>query len=146
MKIYLAGAMGCYGAEAKYPKIWRDEAKNWFANYTDKVTAISPVDYYAYGSEYQKTEREIMNFDLHNVKISDLILVNLLRINESPGTIQEVFYAWNLKIPVIGFIKTPTEDYKYDIHPWLYEQINRIEYGKDAMEKALHHIRDYYIL
>lgn len=147
MKIYLAGAMGCYGEDAQYPKKWRDEVKIWFYKYSDKVTVISPVDYYPCGCKDKKTEREVMNFYLNKVRNSDLILVNLLRIKESPRTIQEIFYAWILKIPVIGFINTyigTEDDYKKNIHPWLFEQIDRIETGKDAMDKAISYIRDYY--
>lgn len=34
VRIYLAGAIGCYGVGAEYPKLWRKMASEWFEIYS----------------------------------------------------------------------------------------------------------------
>lgn len=147
-KCYLAGAITCYGELADYPKRWRDEAKKWFSRNIENIMAISPMDYYLPSEHLHKTESEAMRFDLRKVEESDVILVNLERINESVGTIQEIFNAWVHNKAIIGFYES-TETLSEDkvsksFHPWLYEQIDRIETGKYAMHNAMEYIRNYY--
>lgn len=140
--IYLAGAMGCYGAFAEYPKKWRNDVKEYFKKYSDNFICISPTDYFEIGSNYHKTEREPMNFDLRKVRESDVVLVNLKDLDKSTGTSDEIFYAWMRGMPVIGFLEEGDEK---DVHPWKRDvQIDRIEYGKDSMQKAMEYIKNYY--
>lgn len=140
--LYLAGAMGCYGAFAEYPKKWRNDVKKYFEKYSDDFVCISPTDYYEIGANYHKTDRETMCFDLRKVRESDVVLVNLKDLDKSLGTSDEILYAWMRGTPVIGFLEEGTEK---DIHPWKRdEQIERIEIGKDSMLKAMEYIRNYY--
>lgn len=146
--IYLAGAIGCYGAGTEYPMAWRKRATEWFAIYSGyaydyNFSCIDPTQYYEYGKDYHKSEKEIMLFDLRKVKSSDIVLVNLKDIAKSPGTINEIFYAWINNIPVVGFLETDGKE-DIDLHPWITEQIDRIEVGENAMKKAMVYIRDYY--
>ena len=56
------------------------------------------------------------------------------------------FYAYMLGKPIIGFLEddiTGDSIIKY-VHEWKYEQIDRIETGKDALEKACDYIKNYY--
>ena len=139
--IYLAGAMGCYGAFAEYPKKWRDDVKEYFKKYSDNFTCISPTDYFEIGANYHQSEKEVMRFDMRKVRESDIVLVNLKDLNLSLGTSDEILYAFIRGIPVIGFSEEGNES---DIHAWKIEQIDRIEYGKDSMQKAMEYIRNYY--
>ena len=73
-----------------------------------------------------------------------MLLVNLKDIEKSPGTIDEVFYAWLNNIPVIGFLDFVNGAEGIELHPWIKEQIDRIETGENAMKKAMEYIKDYY--
>lgn len=140
LKVYTAGAMSCYG-NSDYPKTWRGVVSDWFNRYTNNIKCIHPTDYYEIGKDYHKSEREVMRFDLRNVRLSDVLLVNLKDLDKSIGTCDEIFYAYIKGIPVIGFYEEGTEK---DIHPWKIEEIDRIETGKDALLNSLKYIRDYY--
>lgn len=149
VRIYLAGAIGCYGAGAEYPKIWREMAMKWFDIYSKHTygydfRCINPIRYYEYGKDYHKSDREVMMFDLRKVESADVILVNLKDIEKSPGTIDEIFNAWKNNIPVIGFLETEEELKDIGLHPWIKEQVDRIEIGQNAMKKAMAYIKDYY--
>lgn len=142
--------MGCYGPNAEYPVKWRREVKEWFKNNcNNQVKVINPTDFYEYGSNHHKTEKEIMRFELGILEKCDIVLVNLKDLNKSLGTSDEIKHAYDHNIPIIGFIETENELvgkqlYQF-VHPWKVEQIMRIETGKDAMVKAMEYIRDYYI-
>lgn len=154
-KIYLAGAIGCYGENNEYPREWRKQACEWFEIYSSYAygydfLCINPMDYYEYGKDYHKTEREVMLFDLRKLLSCDLVLVNLTDIEKSPGTIGEIMYAWIKNIPIVGFMESDEVINNDNIvkngllHPWIYEQIDRIETGTNAQKKAMGYIKDYY--
>lgn len=146
-QVYLAGAMEAYG-DGNEAKIWRQEAEQCFYCCDTNFRAISPVDYYVYSEQYHKNDSEIFRFDLHKIKQSDVVLVNLENIRKSIGTSDEILYAYMNDIPVVGFLETPyelnEEEIIKEIHPWKYIQINRIETGKDAMKKAIEYLTFYY--
>ena len=149
VRIYLAGAIGCYGVGAEYPKLWRKMASEWFEIYSGYAYdydfyCIDPTRYYEYGRDYHKSEKEVMMFNLRKVESADVILVNLKDIEKSPGTIDEVFDAWKNNIPVIGFLETENTTDDIVLHSWIRNQIDRIETGENAMKKAMIYIKDYY--
>lgn len=148
VKIYLAGAMGCYGSKDDEAKKWREEVKQYFFRWGEPYRVISPMDYYCYSSDDSKKPSETMRFDLRKVKESNLILVNLKDLDKSLGTSDEIFYAYMQGIPVVGFLQTEKELEESKVmnivHSWKYEQIDRIETGKNAMEKAIDYIKVYY--
>lgn len=134
-------------AGTNYAKEWREECKKWFAENCENVKCISPVDYYNYGNNESKTGLEIMRFDLNKVKNSDLILVDMNCLRKTIGTNDEIFYAYMLGKPIIGFIDNEVNGMELEnlIHPWKFWQTARIEVGQDAMKKAMLHIKDYYL-
>lgn len=148
MEIYLAGAMACYGSESDEAKKWCEKAKEYFFRWGESCRIISPVDYYSIGSDDSKNPSEVMRFDLRKVREADLVLVNLKDLDKSLGTSDEIFYAYMRGIPVIGFLETKDElsetEVQETVHPWKYEQIDRIETGEDAMDKAITYIIGYY--
>lgn len=144
-KVYLAGAMQCFGKDSYKAKEWRDKVKKYFEDCCECFEIISPTDYYEYGTKRHKTEREVMRFDLRKVKEADVILVNLDNIRDSLGTSDEILYAYINGKTIIGFLSHEVDD-EYTImnliHPWKYEQIDRIETGKHSMEQAMEYIKN----
>lgn len=145
IKVYLAGAMEAYHNTDKAEK-WRKNVKEYFDKYSSDIKTIDPTKYYVCGKNYHKTDREVFRFDLHKVRTSDLILVNLNDIRKSIGTCIEVYEAHKNDIPVIGFLDNELVLDKMIklIHPWIYCCVDRIETGTDSMERACGYIIDYY--
>lgn len=109
----------------------------------EDITLVSPTDYYEIGENYYQSETEVMRFDLRIVKEPDIVLVNLRDLHSSLGTSDEILYAFISGKSVIGFIEDKEE--VKNIHLWKIERIDRIETGKDAMEKAIDYIYKYYV-
>lgn len=143
--IYLAGAMNCYfnTSQHDYPMKWREDAKKYVKQLYDDITIVSPTDYYEIGKNYHKSDAEVMRFDLRMVREADIVLCNIKDLHTSLGTSDEILYAFISGKPVIGFIDDDTE--VKNIHPWKIEQIDRIEFGKSAMERAIDYIYRYYV-
>ena len=117
-----------------------------FPRYDLDFECISPANMSESGENQYRSDRETMQFDLRKVRESDVMLVNLRDIRQSIGACDEIFYAYMLGKPIIGFIQ---EELMGDglvgyVHEWKYEQIDRIETGKDALEKACDYIKNNY--
>ena len=135
-RIYLSGASNAY------PKAWKKTIKDWFELYNDNEFKIfDPSEYYNYEEENNHyTDKEIMNYKLRAIKMSNVVLVNIDCLEYSIETNDEILYAYINDIPVIAFSKLIDPD----IHPQKREQIDRIETGKDALTKAMTYIASYY--
>lgn len=125
---------------------WRIHVKDFFEKNTNDYKVINPTDYYQYGKNYHKTDKEVFRFDLRKVSNSDIVLVNLNDIRKSIGTCIEVYEAYKNNIPVVGFLndELPVEEMIKLIHPWIYCCVDRIETGKESLNKAINYIIDYY--
>ena len=150
-KIYLAGAIEVYGRKGNYNEAnrWREKVKKYFSDYLLNFECINPMDYYLYDSNYHKSEFEVMRFDLRLVKQADIILVNLDYIRDSIGTCDEILYAYMLGKPIVGFVETEISELDKEslmkmVHPWKFYQIDRIETGPGALDKALEYVKDFY--
>jgi len=137
-KIYLAGKMS--GLSFEEYNTWRVNAKRLLKIASDnQIHMISPSDYYNFEMNPNTyTESEIKKFDLHMVKTSDLILVNLNEPN-SIGTAIEMYYAHDiLDKPVIGYGINEVNL----CHPWM-----KLCLTKECMilEEAVRYIVDYYL-
>lgn len=101
-KIYLSGAMGCYlgTKEEGYAETWRKEIEKEFQllililNFTQQDITI--INEHSEG-------KDVMIYELNQLKTSDILLVNLKDVDSSVGTIEEIFYAYILGLPIIGF-------------------------------------------
>ena len=141
---YLAGAMSCYYKEKCYEKAtkWRERAEKYFANNTDDFGCINPMRYFSIDGNYHTSDYEPMRFDLRKVKESRVVLVNLEDLYRSLGTSDEIIYAWLNNIPVVGFLED--ENLINTVHSWKICQIDRIETGNGAQERAMEYIKNYY--
>lgn len=144
--IYLSGAMGLHyeSGEKEKAERWREEAERYFNTYGDSFTCSNPCTYFGLDQSDGKNDHEIMRFDLRKVREADIILVNLEDIRYSIGTSDEVLYGFISQKPIVGFIRTDRELTRKEImdyvHTWKFEQIDRIETGVNAQQKAMDYI------
>lgn len=143
-EVYLAGAIGCYHKENNIEKAtcWRNRAKEYFENHSLTFECIDPMDYYRYDSNYHTSDNEVMRFYFRKIEESRAVLVNLLDLYRSTGTSDEIIYAWMNNIPVIAFLED--ESLINTVHEWKFCQIDRIEVGEDAQDRAMEYIKNYY--
>ena len=140
-QIYLCGGMGKFGKDNfEEGNKWRTYCKNTLetceCNYN--VLAINPNSYFNFSHEPKRyeTQREVMEFDLHKLRTSDLVIINFNDMY-SLGSMAELAIAYELKIPVVGL-----DIQKQDLHPWEVEMCNRIFHDIDEM---LDYVEDFYL-
>lgn len=138
VRIYLSGGMGNLSWEEQSK--WRSQVINAI-KYGDKdcnkkPVFFNPIEYYNFEEVRQRSEREIMEFDLNALRNSDLIVVNF-NDPRSLGTCSELAIAYERKIPVIGINKDNAE-----LHPWLVEFTTRM---CESVREAVDYIVDFYL-
>lgn len=142
-RIYLAGAMS--GTSYKEQTEWRQTFKNSILDLANKdlfdinpkVKIFNQCEYYNDYDKTHKTEHEIFEFDLYNLKRSDLVVANLNR-QRSIGTSMEIAIARENRIPVIGLHENDDE-----LHPWLSECCVRV---CKSMDELVWYVVDYYLM
>lgn len=138
LTIYLAGACKNVSDEGKG---WRDEITvmlNTVAEWCNKkVKVINPTKYFSYSEKKHKTQKQVKEFYMNKVLNCDIVICNCDYTNMSPGTAQEVQFAIDHKIPVIGF------GHK-EAYPWIEEVDCQVVF--DSMHEAIDYIRDYYLI
>lgn len=140
-QIYLCGGMGKFGKDNfEEGNKWRTYCKNALetceCNYN--VSAINPNSYFNFLDEPKRyeTQREVMEFDLHKLRTSDLVIVNFNDMY-SLGSMAELAIAYERKIPIVGL-----DINKQDLHPWEVEMCNRIF---DDIDEMLDYVEDFYL-
>lgn len=136
-KIYMAGGMTDLSFEDQ--NNWRVAVKKNFENYDCdyKVKCFNPVDFYnMYDGSLYDSDLEVMQFDLHNVKNSNLIILNFNDMR-SLGTMAELAIAYEKGIPVIGL-----NEKEQQLHPWQYCMTSKVFTNMDDM---LDYIKRYYL-
>jgi len=138
VKIYLAGGMTGLSLEeqTKWRIKFRDAVKYGGFEYEKNPIIFDPTQHYSLFDHQQKSEKEVMEFDLYNLKRSDLIVVNF-NVPNSIGTAMELMVAKEHNIPVIGLNKN-----KYELHSWLTECCTRI---CDDFRELVNHTVDFYL-
>lgn len=137
MNVYLAGAMT--GLTFEKSNLWRVYIKGELESHecNHKVNCINPQDYYnLFDNTAYDSEREVMEFDLHKLRTSDLVIVNFNNIG-SLGTMAEIAVAYELKIPIIGLNKNNNE-----LHPWQQEMCNKVFTDIDEL---IEYVKFYYL-
>lgn len=131
-RIYLAGGMTAFVDNEDEAFGWRTDIKDALA---DECIVVNPVDHFWFDDK-DITDREAMNFDLFEVRRSDLIIMNF-NDPKSLGTMAELGIAHERRIPVIGL-----NEHKNDLHPWQIEMTERIFTDREDM---LSYIRFHYL-
>ena len=106
ISIYLAGGMT--GLSMSEQNAWRNQVKDVLEGYyfSDRVKCINPVDYYnTFDNSLHDSDIQIMQFDLHKVRTSNLIIMNFNNMH-SLGSMAELAIAYDRGIPVIGLNET----------------------------------------
>lgn len=136
--IYLGGGMKNLTMEKQNG--WRLDVKYALEKYECdyKVKCINPVDYYNYqmGLNAYDSDLEVMQFDLHKVKSSNLLIMNFNEPN-SLGSMAELAIAYDRGIPIIGL----NEDGDM-LHAWQYCMCSKIFMDREDM---LDYIKHYYL-
>lgn len=137
--IYLAGAMSGVSLIERWN--WRKDVEDKTLEYLDdeckKPYFFYPCSYYDPDENEHKTEREAYEFDMYNLKRSDVVVANLNR-QDSIGTIMEIAVAKDNGIPVIGLNESGKE-----LHPWIIECCNRI---CDDIDEVARHVACFYLM
>lgn len=119
---------------------WRLKCIEQLSTYKSvyKVVITNPNDYFSFKdtTPLNKSEREVMEFDLNRVRNSDLIIVNF-NDPKSLGTMAEIAIAYDRRIPIVGL-----NAYTYDLYPWQKEFCNRIF---DNINEMLDYIKSFYL-
>ena len=138
-KIYTAGKMG--GLTYSQQTDWRLKIEKLIKERTSaNVVFIHPPLFYRYGENLHKNESEVMEWDLSQIRDSDIVVVDFEDISDSIGThielgfIKAINEFGNKHIFVIGIGK-PNID-----HPWLSLIPLRQE---DTIESAADYISTY---
>lgn len=142
-KIYTVGKMKdvSYATQLE----WRVKIANCIRQKTDKkITFIHPPLYYNYEEKGYKSEHEIKEWELNQVKNSDILIVNLDGINDSIGSHFEISAAETINsltdkhIYIIGIGQS-----KEPLNPWIKLSLLRQETDFD---KAAEYIADYLLI
>lgn len=137
-KIYLSGSMmdSTWDEQTKWRRMFQDAIKFGDYNYEKKVVFFDPTQYYNFEEKRHNSEREVFEFDLYNLRNSDLVVVNFNN-SKSLGTMSELILAHELHIPVIGWNSN-----NEPLHPWMECCTTRI---CDNMKEAVSHVVDFYL-
>lgn len=139
VRIYLSGGMT--GLNLQEQIGWRNRFKDainiQFKNEISKKPIIfNPPNYYLPNTDYHKSEKEVMEFELAQLRKSDVVVVNFNK-PDSIGTAMELILAKENRIPIIGLCN----DEKY-LHPWLIECCTRI---CNNFRELVEHIVNFYL-
>lgn len=138
-KIYLSGAMSgiSWEEQTKWRRQFQNAIKFGDYDYEKKVTFFDPTQYYNFEEKRHKNEKEIMEFDLYNLRNSNLVVVNLGNNGyKSIGTSMELILAKELRIPVIAFNRNE------ETHPWILEVCSRI---CDSLKETVEYTVEFYL-
>lgn len=143
LKIYLAGKMT--GLTFEEMNSWREILKSRLLLAADncdyKLCVINPVDYYNFEEVKHQSEREVKEYDLRHVITSNIVIVNVDGLGSSDGTKIEIHDAsYHNRIPVIALDEKNL--YK-EIHPWIQDEITRVERSTDDV---VDYIKDFYMV
>ena len=138
LNIYLAGR--CKGLPDGGSS-WRETAQkilNLAAETTgSKVNVFDPTKFFDYQSVTGKSQHQVKAYYMSKLRKCDVVLVNCNGSDASIGTAQEIQYAVDHEIPVIGF---GTEG----LYPWITEVDCQVVFN--SLHEAADYIRDYYII
>jgi nucleoside 2-deoxyribosyltransferase len=129
IEIYLAGAC----------KHEIDEGSGWRGTIVNDwedadIKFINPLDYFRYSENWHQSDKQVKQYYQSRIRKCDVVLVNLNNSNTSCGTCQEIQYAVDHDVPVIGFGKD-------NVYAWLLVDCQCVF---DTAEEAMEYIVTYY--
>ncbi len=130
-KIYLAGPCK---HEIDEGMGWREALKRDWDDEALGIELINPLTYFRYSKMWHQNDKQVKQYYLSRIKKVDVVLVNLNNSASSCGTCQEVQYAIDHEIPVIGFGNQ-------NVYSWLYVDCQCVF---DTAEDAMAYIVTYY--
>ena len=137
LKIYMAGPCRHVPDEGR---AWREQAAKMLeqaAEWKDtQVAIINPLDFFTYAENKQKSHKQVKKFYMNKIKTCDVVLCNLEGTDYSPGTAQEIQYAVDHEIPIVGFGVDK-------VYPWLSDVDCDVTFEK--ITEAVDYIRDYFM-
>lgn len=147
-KIFLSG--GITGLDNEDCKKWRDYVTRRFLYYCiPDFVIVNQMNHFNPNEETSDSlEKEAMMYDLHHLRTSDVVIVNLDK-TDSIGTAQELMLAYELHIPIIGFIK---ESNLSKIHPWIQTEVGTLftyvddSELNDVLESVIYYVKNYYFI
>ena len=107
---YLSGGMTNLSVEESNG--WREQLENYFSE-SYHINLFNPNNHWKIGDP-DVDEREAMEYDLHRLRHSDLVIVNF-NDPKSIGVAAELGIAYELRIPIIGL---HLDGNNFDLHPW----------------------------
>lgn len=120
--------------------LWRKYCQNTLESYDAdfNVKTINPNNYFNFVDEppRYKSNKEVMELDLHKVRTSDLVIINFNDMY-SLGSMSELAIAYERRIPIVGLNET-----KQKLHPWQEEMCVRIF---DDIDEMLDYVEDFYL-
>lgn len=141
-KIYTAGKMS--GLTYEDQMAWRNRLEDAIRNRTNAdVCFIHPPLFYSYEVKLHKSEREIFEWELSQIKSCDIVVFDLSTIHDSIGTLMELSFAKAANdsgyknINIVGFGKLNTN------HPWIPLCLLRQE---ESIENLADYISAYLLI
>ncbi len=144
-QIYLAGGM--QGLSFDEMNEWRSRFKEKLIRYANaispnsKLIVVNPCDYYNFEKKEYRTQREVMEYDLHRVRTSQLIVVDFTHKPVSIGTAMELAVAREHNIPIIGVCTADWENSNDNpinhLHPWQKECCMRLCESYEELENYI---------
>lgn len=142
-RIYTAGKM--YGLSFDEQMNWRKQIENKIRVLSDvSLQFIHPPLFYKYDEKNHQTEREVKEWELNQIRNSDIVIVSLDGVNDSIGTHFELSTAdavnsfGNKFIYIIGIGKS-----KEPLHPWIEASLFRKE---ENYADAAEYITNYLLI
>ena len=120
-QVYLIGKMGGVPPEI-YTK-WRDDtSQQLFCKLDDdriNLTVICPNEFFGFEEKLHDNMMEIIQWELNEVKKSDVCIANL-DFDNSTGSNIEIHTAWLHNIPVLAYQPLYRRQ-----HPWIEQFVTR---------------------
>lgn len=137
LNIYLAGRVKGLDDEGAG---WREDITKQLEAIAEwnekKVNVFDPTKYFSYSEKRHKTNKQIKEYYMHKLAKSDIVIVNVDDTTVSIGTAQEVQFAVDHHIPVLGWGT-------HDMYPWIAEVDCQVVF--DSMAELTDYVRDYYL-
>lgn len=133
IKVYLAGA-------CKYEE---DGGRGWRKQFgcdsrikAYGIECFNPTKYFNYEEQKHKTQKQVKEYYFSQMKNCDVVVVNLNNSATSTGTAQEVQFAVDNGIPVIGFGHE-------NMAEWVAEVDCQVVF--DTMNEVIEYLWNYYV-